>query len=1484
MKKRYLLIITLFLSLSAGSQTLKEFPDDPGEFIRDLPLLYDNIKNEDLLFDIFFVIDSLTAEWQRGSFSQEEKFYIIKASKTLKDRRVKPFPGFYNFFSDILYLHRDKGQVEDWIQNLLDFEKEARFSQINNFLEQYQRFFELQILNNSGSFDWMVTDTSIVFEYDSVPRFLFKETDLYCASRYDTSYINGTSGVYYPEKGLWKGFGGKITWRRFGISEDTIYVDLQEYEIDLGHSNYDIDSVAFFDKRFFDMPMLGSFSEKVFSSRPNKNTTYPEFNSFLKNYTIKELFEGINYEGGVNLKGIRFIGSGDEEKNALLSIRIEDDKNMFLRSKAFLISDDEIRANPASVVISFGEDSLYHPGLKMKYEDESRLLNLFRGEGGLSRSPFFNSYHKVDMFVEALLWNLAEKEINFQSMFGITRESIADFISNNFYSAYAFDRLRGIDDQNPLYVIRNFSNKYGTREISPEILASYMRKPPEQIRAMLIRLSNLGFLYFDVENDRAVVEDRLFSYIDANLGRTDYDVIRIHSETFSESNAVLNLDNLDMLVRGVQEVFLSDSQNVYIYPENREIILKKNRDFIFSGRVRAGLFEFFASDCSFEYDSFRLNLPTVDSLRFKVKSFEKNKEGAFPLVNIDNVIEDLNGTIYIDEPNNKSGLVSHPRYPLFESEEESFVYYDRNDTIYHRDNFKYHIAPFRLESLDKFSTEGLEFSGFLASDGIFPEIEQPLKVQQDYSLGFIKEAPDEGFPVYGGKGRFFSTVDLSNLGLRARGTLRYLTSVTESDDFIFYPDSLVASNMESFLIEERAGQVEYPDVVSDSAYLQWYPYSDSMFVTMQERPFAMYNNEARLFGRLLYTDRDLTGKGVVEYGKAEMFSEDFDFGNTVVEADTLDLRLYDEITDSLLLASNNYYTRLDFEEREILFRSNKENSVISFPYNSYNCTMATIDWDMDENVLVLRNEVLNNRDGADVSYREMLKDPQTSTFFSSNPEMQGLDFFAGYAVYDLSDYIISAEKVPFIKVADAAVFPYRGLVEITEGGKVTPLQNAVVLADTMNTAHLVRQATVEIFSAAYYEASGLYLYTDEADLDQEVVMNEIRVDSLGTTIGKGYVGTDEYFLLNENFSFAGNIEMKADEELLVFEGGYRLEEGCLAENDDTWVYFREKLDPGKIVLPVPDSLRDINGKEIESGIFHSSVFGDVYPALLSRRKVLSDTALFEASGNIYFDTISSSYIITDLSANAEKADKLRFNTRRCVIEGSGNLNMGLDFGSYVKDQAIGKIEYQVIPDSVLLNVSLLFDFYFLDAALKMMSDSIRSSPARGLDLSNDSYARAIDYLLKEDETFEVDKDFGFFTSGKKLPESLERTMFLTDVNMHWNEETRSFISKGRYGISTIGQDQVNRYVNGFVELVRKRSGDELNIYIETSPRGWYFLTYANNFLQVVSSDMEFNARIAEVKPEKRIIKNDDEEEQYEYVVASRRKRINFLRKMDQYNP
>jgi hypothetical protein len=50
-------------------------------------------------------------------------------------------------------------------------------------------------------------------------------------------------------------------------------------------------------------------------------------------------------------------------------------------------------------------------------------------------------------------------------------------------------------------------------------------------------------------------------------------------------------------------------------------------------------------------------------------------------------------------------------------------------------------------------------------------------------------------------------------------------------------------------------------------------------------------------------------------------------------------------------------------------------------------------------------------------------------------------------------------------------------------------------------------------------------------------------------------------------------------------------------------------------------------------------------------------------------------------------------------------------------------------------------------------------------------------------------------------------------------------------------------------------------------------------MQAISSNYEFNNLINDLKPESRTFKEKGMDDQYEFVISTRRKRIDFLRKM-----
>ena len=101
--------------------------------------------------------------------------------------------------------------------------------------------------------------------------------------------------------------------------------------------------------------------------------------------------------------------------------------------------------------------------------------------------------------------------------------------------------------------------------------------------------------------------------------------------------------------------------------------MKKDVDFIFDGRINAGLFNYWGQGYSFDYQGFRIDMPQIDSMRFKVREFNPPPGERAALVDVQTVLQDLQGQLLIDQ---QPTLRNFIEYPIFQALNSSFVYYD----------------------------------------------------------------------------------------------------------------------------------------------------------------------------------------------------------------------------------------------------------------------------------------------------------------------------------------------------------------------------------------------------------------------------------------------------------------------------------------------------------------------------------------------------------------------------------------------------------------------------------------------------------------------------------------------------------------------------------------------------------------------------------------------------------------------------------------
>ncbi len=1480
----YIAAFILFFS-HVSAQRITTFPTGSNEFYEAFVSFMEDQERRDDRRQARELIETFTPYWD--NYNSEKKNLIIANANRMLGRRLRPFPHFSTYLYTLMNFEKAGLPDDNFVILHEVFEEvidQARGRHYFAFLEFCKHLFLDNSLYVSPSTRWVAEDAVYVFRKDDNQPYLeIKSFMLKGYANNDSTVIYNTQGNFYPLDNTWKGSGGLISWERAGFERDVVWAELPDYEINLRFSRYDIDSVLFYNKNFFDEPLLGQLSERVLANVTPQDASYPRFNSYDLRLRIDNVFEDVNYEGGFSMRGYRLIGSGDKDTDAILTFKREDNDFVVFGAQSYSITENNISANNARVTIYMEEDSIFHPSIRLRYTNANREVSLIRDMEGISASPFFNSFHELDMYFEALYWKMDEPKMDIRMIRGLGSEGAALFESNNYFSEYRFDRIQGIDEVSPLTLLRNYSRQIYSREFHLTEIAGHMRLSHNQTKVMLINLARQGFIWYDLNYDRVVVKDKLIHYINAKAERTDYDVIQFHSVVSEGSNARINLLNYDLNLRGVERVFLSDSHNVVIYPHEQLIKVQKNRDFAFDGRINAGLFEYIGKRFTFEYEAFKINMPIIDSLTFRVidRRAERDAYGRFPMVRIRSVIEDAGGELLIDHHSNKSGLLPYHQYPIFNSKKDAYVYYDRSfihDGVYKRDHFYFHLKPFTIDSLNTFSTEGLAFEGYLSSANIFPDIQEPLRVQPDFSLGFVKPTPANGYPAYGGKGTFFNTVNLSNRGLVGQGALEYLTSVSESDRFYFFPDSMSAV-AQSFVVNEQLDVVEYPDLKSENVAQLWLPYMDELNVSHKTTPLKMYQGESQLYGSAKLTPSQLTGNGMMEFNDAEMESELYVFRNRVFDADTADFRLKTYDLTQYAFATYNYKSFIDFDERVGNFESNGGISQVEFPLNLYMCYMDRFDWFMDDEEIEVSLKAGEQIAGLDtLSIGEIADaDIPGSEFISLHPQQDSLRFIAPSAKYNLRENVIYAQNVKVIKVADAAIFPGDGLVTVFKDALMDTLKDAQILANLDSRHHTIYNAEAFISSRNKYIASGQYDYIDETESKQLIYFHEISVNDALQSYAKGTIAKELAFTLSPHFDFSGDVMLTADNQFLEFNGLVRIDMPC-DTNRRYWTKFKADINPLDIFIPLSDEIYDENDIRLHVGLMQSQ--DSIYSAFLTPKLRPNDHELLTASGYLHFNSERREYIVSSKEKIRDfslTGNLYRLHRDQCFTFGEGKINLSETLGQLTFD-VYGNVEHNIYTGAASIDGMALLDFYFNDDALQMIINNIQKyTNLPPVDITRETYTKALTEIVGADAAEQMTTDLGLVGRIRgRFPAELQKTFVLSHLRLNWHPTTNSFKSDGKIGIGNMQGNIINNYVDGYLELVQRRGGDRLFMYLELASDDWFFFGYQNRVMQGFSSHREFITAITEERPQDRRMRTERGEEPYSYNISSQRRVERFI--------
>ncbi len=1488
LKKLLILSIILWLmTLSVlRAQVRSAFSGDLTKFREELTVYMGPNLNPDQLANL----NTFLSRWDSTAFSNDEMVKVIDISGQLSSRSMRPVPQFNDFIITLNYFidyKRDNSFFTNWLAGLDKIVLSERFTNagIDRYFINTASMIRDNILYESGSVRWKVKNNSLRFLIDTTFYVEISNATLTCYSQRDSTELYNVSGNYFPETQFFVGTSGTVTWEKAGYPRDEVYAEMSRFTINITKSSFTIDSARLHHKTYFSEPLYGTLTDQAISFSNKERANYPRFVTYIKQFQINNMYEGVNYEGGLTFEGANVKGSGDDYAPASITLFRNDTLYIKIHSPEFNLNRNGLTSAEASVSLYLDKDSIYHSNLGFSYFADTRQVNLFRTNNPVSKSPYYDSFHSIDMYFEYLSWNMNESKIILSRARGASLGK-AQFESLSFFDANYFMRLMGLDDYHPLFLLVKFAEWYYSETFPVADFAKWLNKPQDVVTGLCIDMANRGFIFYDRINNEVTIKQKTKDFLDSYAKKKDYDNITIVSETKAPlDNAVLDLKNYRLLINGVRGVLLSDSQKVAIFPYNQQLVLGKNRSVEFDGVVSAGLFTVFGHNFLFSYDTFNIRLQKIDSIRIAVETDKRDQMGNPVIRDVDNLIQLGTAVLYIDNPNNKSGLQSLAQYPIINAVTYSYIFYDKIpglEGIYGQKDFYFRVDPFTYENIDHYSNEDLNLSGEFTAGNILKPTKQYLTIQGNNSLGFNMIIPDEGIEMYDGKARLFDQLNMSNQGLIGSGILKHYTSTTKSDGYRFFPDSML-TQASSFDMEQDVSGV-FPSLNSQDVTIKWLTRNDEWLANNSSgKNFSMFDNGTTLNGELNLTATRLKGAGIINTTDSRITSDLFSFTASSIKADTADYNLKSPSTSGYSFIAENVNADINFGLKMSRFHLNTDSSVVKFPEIQYICKMTDFAYNMDTRILDMEQKGKSDTPlmKPDELLRQNFSTLDKPTFFATNNNRDTVAFSSWKGRYHLDEEYIEAENINYIHIADALIQPENGKIVINRRARIQQMQNATI---ALNNRHILHSAKIDIESTRRYTGSAIYDYVDENNEVQQISFPELMVDTL-TTNARGYIPANQNFMLSPVFSFSGDVALSARNSLLTFTGSAGIVHNCSAIKSYT-VKFKSSIDPKNVMIPISEKPRDMNDNLIFSGSYINLDSIHMYPAFLSAQKSWNDVALINSSGYLYYDRAKGRYLITSLEKIADQTlpgNMIAFDRNYCILSGEGKLNFGANF-DLVNMSASGKVIHSLDSGTVDIEAILALDFYFSSEALQVMADEIRMMPSlKAVNLNTDLNNKGMKDLLGVNAATQIREEMNLFGSSRSLPKEFNYELLLNDVNLYWNEETASFRSRGQIGIGFIGPQPINTYVDGYVEIQRRRSGDMIDVYLKADQSTWYYFSYLRGTMMTQAGNNNYNTIIANTKLNDRKHPQSTVRRPYTYMIAVETQLGRFLRRMTSDN-
>ena len=1401
-------ILTLFFLGSFIYSYAQNFTKERDKFIKECQRAFVQIDQQT------FTKEKLPKLVESTQFTESQFSKMVDMSNSIYSSSSN-YSLVYLFVKAALYQSHNKfsGNFNsEWAKYVAEYQQKEE-DKFEEFLNFSANLFEFHSIKSSDGFRWVFLKGDLSWKKEKSLSLVCDNGNLFCymvsesGKYYDSIQVSSTSGVLDVDAGKFIGNAGIVTWEKVGFDKKETFAELRRYKVDLSRAFLKVDTVAL-TTPYFPIPILGKLIDKTYSELMDGEEA-PQFNSFEKRLKIKSLRENMDYDGGFSLEGKKFIGRGDDLRPAKVIFKVKEKPIFEVASLNFSMDPAQIISREARLKLYYDNgDSLIHSNCLFYFDEAKQMVTLTAKKSGTSVFPFEDFYFKVYVYAPAFCWKINSFQPYYSYEMGTAQEQKRIMIESfDYFDEVLYERMRGIGKINPISAIASYARSKNTTMLSEGELASALNSTIESNKSVMLNLVSLGFLTYNSELKLVTVTTKLFNFSDAKSGKRDFDNLaftsdlrprklgdysadQINSDPYLKeldikNNAMntrymnqsyfafIDINKQQLFITGTDNIAISNAQSTSIEPDSSIIIMKKNRDLQFKGLLLAGKFACIVNDAYFSYQDFKFILKDLDYSVLTVKPLRA--EDGSEIIEMGSSFNKLKGELLIDQVSSKSGKGSdNTSYPKLLVPGNTKILYNSKEIAngaYDKERFYYSLEPFELDSLDNFNEKSLSLKGQLISGGIFPPILQAIKIMPDYSFGFSTMAPDGGFPFYGNESKYENKILLSNNGLQGAGTINFMTATAISNKLTFLPDSTIGLAKFSNIGIENGQQV--PSVSSETALICFVPAKQILKATsFKEFNLEMFDNQCQLAGTVTLTKKGMYGMGQMLFNDASLSSRRYDFSYNDIYSDTANFSLKNKYVlegeSPLAIETDGVKAHVSLKDRKGEFNSFGLKR-IKFPSNLYYCTMDKFFWYMDgESVDFEKN---NSKETTFEAGADIL-DPN---FFSLDDRQDSLRFRSLSAKYDLKTQTIFCNKVEYVRVGDAKIFPDSMKIIIHKNAFMEPLKNAVVVANYITQFHKFYKVDLTITSRSKFEGNGIYPYYDRDSLLTNLNMKTIAYNKNNAlTIAEGLVEKKDNFKLSKEFDYFGKIKIVANNQGILCDGSTRINHLC-SNFDRSWLAFNDTVIAKNIQIPISEKPLNDKGNRLAVGFLWKDAERmdsvGVYPAFLSKIEGKNDAVIFQADGYVQYNSKASAYQIgtKQMLENANNSGNLlTLYTETCTLTGLGKIDLGIDLGE-VKIESFGDISYEPENKKIALNLTSKFIFPLDKNIMEGFAKTLKELEGqKDIDIKSKSYnfKQVSKFWLTPEKENDFYKDYEE-DKLRKLPEQLEATFLISGIHLEY---------------------------------------------------------------------------------------------------------------------